>query len=47
MEREKQITTRRKTVIRRTAARELYREYDQILAMLVDMIIHAEKWTLK
>lgn len=31
----------------RTVAAELYREYDAILAMLVDMITHASKWTLK
>ena len=31
----------------RDIAAELYREYDALLAMLVDMITHASKWTLK
>jgi four helix bundle protein len=31
----------------RETAAELYREYDAVLAMLVDMITHASKWTLK
>lgn len=32
--------------ITREEGRELYREYDAIPAMLVDMITHAEDWTL-
>jgi four helix bundle protein len=31
----------------REAAVELFREYDAVLAMLVDMITHADKWTIK
>ncbi len=31
----------------RDVAAELYREYDAILAMLVDMITKADRWTLK
>jgi four helix bundle protein len=30
----------------RDPAAELYAEYDAIIAMLVDMIAHVEKWTL-
>jgi four helix bundle protein len=30
----------------RDAAAELYREYDEIISMLVDMIRHADKWKL-
>ena len=31
----------------RETAAELFREYDAVLAMLVDMIVNANKWTLK
>jgi four helix bundle protein len=30
----------------RDTATELYQEYDAILAMLVNMIVHSEEWTL-
>ncbi len=33
--------------LKRETGRELYLEYDAILAMLVDMITHASTWTLK
>jgi four helix bundle protein len=32
--------------IERSNAAELYHEYDEIIAMLVDMMTHADKWTL-
>jgi four helix bundle protein len=32
--------------LERDQAAKLYTEYDAIIAMLVDMIMHAEKWTL-
>ncbi len=31
----------------RETAANLFREYDAVLAMLVDMIVHASRWTLK
>jgi four helix bundle protein len=31
----------------RDTAAEVFREYDAVLAMLVDMIVNAEKWTIK
>lgn len=32
--------------IERSNAAELYHEYDEIIAMLVDMMTNADKWTL-
>jgi four helix bundle protein len=31
----------------REAGRELYREYEEILAMLVSMIVHSDRWTFE
>src|SRR3954470_17498813 len=31
----------------RDAAAELYREYDELIAMLVDMIRHADQWVIR
>ena len=31
----------------RKATRELYKEYDEIISMLVHMIHHADQWTIK
>lgn len=33
--------------IDRNSGRKLFRDYDAIVAMLVDMIRHSDKWTLK
>jgi four helix bundle protein len=33
--------------VSRDEAAELFREYDSVLGMLVDMIANANKWTLK
>lgn len=32
--------------VKRDLAAELYTEYDAVIAMLVDMIVHVEEWTL-